>query len=188
MEAQVLARLYELYSRELYLYIFSMCRSRELAEDIMQDTFLKALLALPEQSEGTQHLRAWLYKVARNLLFDRSRKKREVSLEEAAVNAHSASGDRIAEELSVAEEIPAGENESPPEVYLENEKKRKLFELIGQLSERKKEVLMLQYFGGLSQREIAALMHVSEANVRVLSLRARRELKQRMEDSHYDFS
>jgi len=45
IDRQMLARLYERYSRELYLYIYSMCRSPEMAEDILQETFLKALLS-----------------------------------------------------------------------------------------------------------------------------------------------
>ena len=40
----------------------------------------------------------------------------------------------------------------------------------------------------LSQKEIAALLHLSHENVRVLSLRARRELKQKLEEDGYDFS
>ena len=59
---------------------------------------------------------------------------------------------------------------------------------MGRLEPRRREVLTLQYYGGLSQKEIAALLHMSHENVRVLSLRARRELKKWMEEDGYDFS
>ena len=45
-----------------------------------------------------------------------------------------------------------------------------------------RELLSRQYFGGFPQKEIAELLHISCENVRVLSLRARRELKQKLEE------
>jgi len=74
------------------------------------------------------------------------------------------------------------------ELYLRTEKHRLLMEKLASLEPRRREVLSLQYFGGLSQKEIAALLHLSHENVRVLSLRARRELKQKLEEDGYDFS
>ena len=69
---------YRRYSREIYLYLYSLCKSRETAEDLMQEVFLKALLSLPDQNEN---LRAWLYKVARNACFNELRnRKREVEM------------------------------------------------------------------------------------------------------------
>ena len=67
MDGQVLLRLYEAYGRELFLYLYSLCKSRETAEDLMQETFVKALLSLPD---GHANVRAWLYMVARNLYYD----------------------------------------------------------------------------------------------------------------------
>ena len=46
----------------------------------------------------------------------------------------------------------------------------------------------MQYFGGLSQKEIAAVLHLTPENVRVLSYRAKRELKAYMEENDYDLS
>ena len=63
MDRDILRQFYRRYSREIYLYLYSLCKSRETAEDLMQEVFLKALLSLPDQNEN---LRAWLYKVARN--------------------------------------------------------------------------------------------------------------------------
>jgi RNA polymerase sigma-70 factor (ECF subfamily) len=48
--------------------------------------------------------------------------------------------------------------------------------------------LQLQYFGGLSQKEIAGVLGLTPANVRVLALRAKRELKCFLEENGYDFS
>ena len=48
MENELLRQLYRKYQRELYLYLYSLCKNHELAEDLLQETFLKALLALPD--------------------------------------------------------------------------------------------------------------------------------------------
>ena len=48
MENELLRQLYRKYQRELYLYLYSLCKNHELAEDLLQETFVKALLALPD--------------------------------------------------------------------------------------------------------------------------------------------
>ena len=74
MDRDILRQFYRRYSREIYLYLYSLCKSRETAEDLMQEVFLKALLSLPDQNEN---LRAWLYKVARNACFNESEMSRK---------------------------------------------------------------------------------------------------------------
>ena len=63
-----------------------------------------------------------------------------------------------------------------------------LFRGINQLSPNKREILQLRYFSGLSQTEIAAILGLTPANVRVLALRAKRDLKCFLEENGYDFS
>ena len=47
MEQDVIQALYEAYGQELYLYLYSLCWQKAAAEDLLQDTFLKAMLSLP---------------------------------------------------------------------------------------------------------------------------------------------
>ena len=63
-----------------------------------------------------------------------------------------------------------------------------LFRGINQLSPNKREILQLQYFSGFSQKEIGAVLGLTAANVRVLALRAKRDLKCYLEENGYDFS
>ena len=146
--------------------MYSMCRNSGQAEDMMQECFLRAILSL---NDDHGNMRASLYRVARNLLTDQLRSRRNgVSLDDLAETPSDAPG--------------------PLALYLRTEKHRQLMEKLATLEPRRREVLSLQYFGGLSQKEIAALLHLSHENVRVLSLRARRELKQKLEEDGYDFS
>ena len=163
MDGELLQELYVRYHRELYLYLYALCRDTDLAEDLTQETFLKALLSL---SERHGNLRAWLYLVARNLYFNhRKRADQEFST------------DRV--ELVETEE-------SALDRLLTDERTRVLYAALGRLEERKREVLQLQYFGGLSQREIAAVLRLTPEHVRVLGYRGKREIRQWMEEQGYD--
>ena len=159
MEQKLLTLVYEKYHRELYLYIYSLSRNHHIAEDLTQETFLKALLSLPEEHGN---IRAWLYMVARNLFFNyREKASRNVSLEEEMK--------RSDEEKDLLANM------------IENERKLQLYQALKKLDMKKRENLLLQYFGDLSQKEIAAVLHITPENVRVLAYRAKKELKKYME-------
>lgn len=63
------------------------------------------------------------------------------------------------------------------EEILHKEEKKQLLEAVSQLKGQKKEVILLQYFGDFSQKEIAAMLKITPGNVKVLSYRAKKELK-----------
>lgn len=168
MQSKILQQLYARYQKELYLYLFSLCHSRELAEDLVQETFLKALLSL---SDEHRNMRAWLYLVARNLYFNyRNREKKVTYFEDV--------GDTFIDEQET----------DLLQRLLVDERLQLLYQALQHLDGQKREILTLQYFGGLSQKEIAALLKISPENVRVLAYRSKRELKKYMEENHYDIS
>ncbi len=164
MDSKILKELYNKYYRELYLYIYSLSHNREVTEDLVQETFLKALLSL---SDSHTNMRAWLYMVARNLYFNFAKKEKGK------------------ESLDLVKDNPS---DSPPliEHIIENERRRLCYEALQSLDGIKKEVLILQYFGRLSQKEIAATLHITPENVRVLSFRGKKELRKFMEVHGYD--
>lgn len=167
MEKDILKQLYQKYRKELYLYLYSLCKNSSLAEDLLQETFLKALLSLPDDHIN---MRAWLYLVARNLFFnDYRREKGKVPLEEAEAMQDPGSQEIL-------------------EQILKEEKNKMLYLAMDRLEPRKREILLMQYFGGLSQKEIAAILKMTPENVRVLSYRAKRELRAYMEENNYDLS
>lgn len=169
MDKDILVRLYEAYSQEIWLYLFSLSHSVPLAEDLMQETFLKAILSL---SDHHTNMRAWLYMVARNLYLNSQKKKRKEELTEDPVSfsRESSMEDGILEQL------------------IQNERKQILYQALGQLDVRKREVLYLQYFTGLNQKQIAAMLQISPENVRIISHRAKKDLRRIMEENGYDVS
>jgi len=167
MDNELLRQLYRKYQRELYLYLYSLCKNHELAEDLLQETFLKALLALPD---GHTNMRAWLYMVARNLFFNYSKKEKQKA------------------QIEILVEMPDEKAGAILDALLEEERSRLLYLALQRLDTTKREVLLLQYFAGLSQRDIAAVLHLTPENVRVLAYRGKRELRSYMEGNGYDIS
>ena len=147
MEKDILKQLYQKYRKEIYLYLYSLCKKESLAEDLLQETFLKALLSLPDDHTN---MRAWLYLVARNLLFNYyHREKEKVPLEEAQQMQDTGTQE-------VLEEI------------LKGERNKILYLAMNRLEQR--------------------ILKMTPENVRVLSYRAKRELRVYMEENNYDLS
>src|SRR5699024_5933557 len=164
----MIKQLYHQYGKELFLYLYSMCQQKELAEDLLQETFLKAILALPEYHTN---MRAWLYKVARNLFYNLyKRNRREICDEEYLKKISKLEVDEFLEE------------------YISKQETRILYTAMQKLSPVKREVLELQYFGQMPLKEIANVLQLSQENVRVLSHRAKKDLKKWMEVEGYEVS
>lgn len=165
MDNEVIASFYRQYRSEIYLYLYSLCKSRELTEDLLQETFLKAILSL---QNNHANVRAWLYMVARNLYFNYIKKeKNNVVLEEL-------------------EEYDVNKKEDLLNEILKEEQKYLLYKALGKIETQKREVLELQYFAGFSQKEIAMMLHTSPENVRVLSYRGKKEIKKYLEAKNYE--
>lgn len=165
MDNEVLAGFYRQYRSEIYLYLYSLCKNRELTEDLLQETFLKAILSL---QNNHVNVRAWLYMVARNLFFNYIKKeKNNVVLEDLEGYDEKNKEDLLNE-------------------ILKEEQKYLLYKALEGIEASKREVLELQYFGGFSQKEIAIILHTSPENVRVLSYRGKKEIKKYLEAKKYE--
>lgn len=169
MENDVLAVVYRTYSREIYLYLYGLSHNRQLSEDLMQETFVKALITVGTADMG---IRAWLYKVARNLYFNTYRKDKRliIGLENAENKA----------------EIREEAEESPLSKLLTTEREEVLFKALNKFEGKKREVLLLQYFSGLSGKDIAKLLDITTENVRILAFRGKKELKLYLEEAGYE--
>lgn len=66
--------LYDMYAKPIHRFLKLKVPIREQAEDLLQDTFLKAWQALPSLKLQNLYFRAWLYQIARNLVNDHYRK------------------------------------------------------------------------------------------------------------------
>lgn len=162
MDSDGIKELYNIYSRQVYIYAFSLCKNRHLAEDLMQEAFVKAMLSL-ECSHG--NVEAWLYRVCRNLWIDHVRKSKHLS-------------DVDIENIQI-EDSSSG--------FLDNiirtEGALKMHNNIISMSPIFREVLILYYYLELPQNKIAEVLNMSNGAVRTLLYRARNKLKTIMEEN-----
>lgn len=150
-------------------YAYSRVNQRELAEDLAQETFVRAFIALHNLKKPSA-FSAWLLSIAHNVCIDYLRNKsRTVSLE-----VHS-------------------EKDSKGEIVLESRKERPVVERVAQeemrdrilaaidaLGEEYRVTLMLRHVGGLSCEEISASLGVSLGTVTSRLSRAHRLLRDRL--------
>ena len=156
---QEFLKAYDDLADALYRHCFFRVYSKEKAEELTQDTFMKVWEYL-SSGKDIQNLRAFLYKVCNNLVIDYSRRKKEVSLEsmlEAAPNLepHDQSHERIENQVLVNEILADMEN----------------------LPEESRELLILRYLDGFEPREIAEIVGLNVNNVSVKINRALNALK-----------
>lgn len=86
VDRESVQELYEQYKVGIFRYILSITRDRYMAEDVLQDVFVKLLSG--KSYVASEKAQAWLYRVARNLCFDHMRRaKREEPLGERPLEA-----------------------------------------------------------------------------------------------------
>lgn len=84
--------IYDLYQHAIYHYCLRKCRDPELGKDLTQETFLRFFLCL-QRDEKILLSRAFLYRIAHNLIIDYVRKKKEASLDQLVENGFEPSID-----------------------------------------------------------------------------------------------
>jgi RNA polymerase sigma-70 factor (ECF subfamily) len=163
------ARLVDEYSGHIYRLAMRMLSNPQDAEDVLQETFLKALRALPD-FEGRSSLSTWLYRIAVNeaLMLIRKRKP-QVSI--STPNEESEDGEN-GEEMQIVDWGHLPESE-----LLSSEAKRHVDRAIEELPQTLKVVFLLRDIEGLSIEETSAALGISQAAVKTRLLRARLHLR-----------
>lgn len=75
MDQTLIYSWYEQYKNGIFRYVLSITKNPDFAEDILHDTFVKVLSGGIQCSPGKEQ--AWLYRIARNLCYDRLRRKKQ---------------------------------------------------------------------------------------------------------------
>lgn len=161
------AELQRLYSRQLYCTIYRITRNREDAEDVLQDTLLRAYLAL-RNFAGRSSVYSWLARIAINsalMLLRKRRTQREVGFDFA--------GER-------EDEVPHLEPEdsclNPEQICDQRERCANLHSAIERLEASLREPLQTRMTHGSSIEEIARTLDITEAAVKARLYRARTRL------------
>jgi RNA polymerase sigma-70 factor (ECF subfamily) len=161
------------YEQRVYGLAMRMLRQEQDAEDVTQQTFLSVLENL-EGFRGEASFSTWVLRIASHAALKIIRKRKglnTVSLEEAT------------EKSDDSDSIPHPEfiadwRQSPEHLVERNEIRRLLDEALSRLDEKHRLVFLLRDVEGLSVRETADALELSEANVKVRLLRARLQLRE----------
>ena len=165
------ARMVNLYSNPIYRLGLRMLGTPQDAEDVLQNTFLNALTHL-RTFEGRSSLSTWLYRIAANeALMLLRRKKPEVNLEDAEADGN-------AQDLKPTQFVDW--SALPEDELLSSEGKKILDQTIQRLPEPMRIVFLLRDIEGLSIRETAEALDLTETNVKTRLLRARMFLREQL--------
>ena len=146
------------YKDGLILYLENFVRNISVAEELVEDTFVRLGIKKPHFSERSS-FKTWLYTIGRNVAVDYMRKQSKydtVSIDECAALA---------------------DMEMLENAYIQEERRIVIHKTMQQLKSEYRQVLWLIYFEGFSSKEVAKIMRKSVHNIETLTYRARQSLK-----------
>ncbi len=146
---------YEQHADALFRHCLMRVRDRELAKDIVQEAYSKTWVYMSEGKE-IEYLRAFLYRVANNLIIDWARKKKSSSLETLMEDDGFEPADENVKDFA---DVPAA---------------REAIKMLGELDEMYRTAITMRYLDEMSPREIAEALGVSE---NVVSVRIHRGIE-----------
>lgn len=153
------AALYEELLPKVFGFFFARTGRREIAEDLSQDIFLKLVERIESFDEEKGRFVVWFWQVARNMLIDHYRGKRET--------AFSAFEENDLEALAT----------TGPANIDHRLRYTAVKDFLGTLGEDERELFELRYAAEMSYKEIAAILGRTEGALRVASLRLKEKMK-----------
>jgi len=166
------ARLVDMYSSSIYRLGLKMLGNPQDAEDVLQNTFMNALTHL-SSFEGRSSIATWLYRIAANEALMLIRKKKpEVSLEQ------DSEAGAMGSIQDLKPTVFADWSDLPEDELLSSEGKKILDTAIQTLPESLRIVFVLRDIEGLSIKETADTLDLTETNVKTRLLRARMFLRE----------
>ena len=153
-------KIYRKYFQYVYFYVLQICQNKEIAEEVTQETFFKAMSA-KAKFENKSDIRTWLCQIAKNEYLMILRKMKKIDSEA---------------------EIPDIQNyqENFVDQLADKELAMSIHKFIHELGEPYKEVFNLRVFAELPFKEIGGLFGKSDAWARVTFARAKLKIIERM--------
>lgn len=152
------SQIYETHLTPVYRYVYIRLGNREEADDVTQETFLRAYQAIDRYEATRENFLPYLFTVARNLIINRSQKKRADTMptEDLDRNAGSESASTYAEHEELKETLRGA---------------------MATLSEIEREIIELRFFAERTYTEIAVMVEKSEDAIRQHVARAMKKMR-----------
>ncbi|MFD9126456.1 RNA polymerase sigma factor [Kitasatospora sp. NPDC059571] len=157
------AELYRRYRGPVLAFLTRRTGNRALAEDLTQDTFVRAMACIGGYRWTGKDMGAWIITIARNIMFDHD--KRRATRSESTVAAVDDSDAGICVEDLALSAVEA----------------QRICSALSTLTERQRAALTLRYLDDLSSREVAAAIGIRVGALKTLTYRARSNLRRTLE-------
>lgn len=167
-DVEAFGGIYERYADSVYRFALFRLGDAHDAEDLTEQTFVRAFEAIGRYKIGGAPFAAWLFRIARNLVTDHFRRRSrrgEVDIDEMAEQLTDRRG---------THDLAEGRIDA-----------RELHDAIAKLTVDQRTVVLMKFFGGLSNAETANVMGKNEGSVKSLQHRALASLGRHLKD-HFD--
>ena len=161
--------IYNYYFNDIYRFLLSLSRNHHTAEDIVQETFLRAFLHVGTHKGGS--IKSWLFTVAHNAFIDHYRKQKRLELRE---------NNFFTRLFDIGK--------TPEETLIIDEDIQEVINQLEDLPENQKYAVLLHDFHDLSYSEAALVMNVSLANFKVILFRGRQAIRRKKENEKHERS
>ena len=156
MDDALFEKIYDGTARSLWAYISRISGNPTVADDILQEAYLR-FLASPPRTYSLAEVKPYLYKIATNLVYDRFRRmRRETGYLARSTGAGELEGNISADESG-------------------------MMQVFSRLTHQERSLLWLAYVEGYEHREIADILKLSRLSIRVMLYRARQKLAKLLE-------
>lgn len=152
--------LYKTYFHDVYRFLLSLTYDPYLAEDLLQETFVRAYLYL--ESYDDERVKTWLFTVANHVFIDYVRKQKRMKVRDEPFFQRLRSKEK-----------------SPQDQILWNETIDGILHILQELPQRQKQAVLLRDFHDFTYREGARVMKISLAHFKVLLFRGRQAIRKR---------
>ena len=143
------AELLDRHKSKIFTTIYLIVKDREVAEDLFQDVMIKVVRMIRSGKYNEEgKFKPWVTRIARNLAIDHFRKQQRTPLQHEN------------DSFDIFSIIPRGDDNAEQKI-IKDENGRYIRELIQQLPDKQKEVLIMRHYGELSFKEIAKITKVS---------------------------
>jgi RNA polymerase sigma-70 factor, ECF subfamily len=153
--AGIVEEIYDQYKKPVYNYFYRSTYSSHTAEELTQDTFLKAFRYL-NTFKGESSMKTWLFKIARNTYLNHIRKMRNMREEDIT-------------DLEVI---------SQDDSFSQSDERLLIRKILHNLSEEERSLVLLRDLNGFSYSEISSIMGYTEGQVKIGLHRARKKFRE----------
>lgn len=165
-----LDELFSAYYKDVYRYLYSLCRDASLSEDLTSDVFLEVVKSI-SSFRAESDVKTWLFSIARHRWYKYLRKKKRTVQ---------------ASELYELTELEQPSGGSAENAFLDRELVKRVYAIINEEKERPRSVALMR-IEGYSFYEIGKSLGISENSARVMFFRTKEKiLKKLKEEGFYD--